>query len=193
MEMLETSLNVLRKFLDKDASRIDAQADESTSSHMNNSFDKILEYVEDLGKTFEKFKKLKAIVDNFASQLETHIAVEGVRALKLQHLNVTILQVFSPMALAGSIVQAGIVVGNVVVWFLFLTLILTMVTWSLHPVRKWYEEWKGRPEQSTLDATEKRLEIDAGSQATGTGLSAFAYPSFLRKRRPKDLAETLPR
>ncbi|KAF5510427.1 hypothetical protein CGCS363_v003312 [Colletotrichum siamense] len=90
MEMLETSLKVLRKFLDKDASRIDAQADESTSSHMDNSFDKILEYVEDLEKTFEKFKKLKAIVDNFASQLETHIAVEGVRALKLQHLNVTI-------------------------------------------------------------------------------------------------------
>ncbi|KAF4840862.1 hypothetical protein CGCSCA4_v009991 [Colletotrichum siamense] len=193
MKMLEASVTTLYRFLDRDFARIDALADEMSSIRMNNSFDKISASVEDLEKISERFKNLKSDVDNFASQLGTHIAVDGVRALKLQYLNVTILQVFSPVALAGSIVQAGMVVGNVFVWFLFLTLILTAVTWSLHPIRKWYEERKGSRKQPPVPATAQKLEIDAGIQAAGTGFSAFSCPSLFRKRRTTDSVETLPR
>lgn len=65
--MLRTSLNAFDKFLELDTFRIDAQANEATSLHMRDSFDKLNIYVDDLKNIFEGLTNLKSEIDTFES------------------------------------------------------------------------------------------------------------------------------
>ncbi|KAH9232553.1 hypothetical protein K456DRAFT_387140 [Colletotrichum gloeosporioides 23] len=72
----------------------------------------------------EEDDKVKDVVSN------------GVRRRKVQHLNFIVLQIFSPMALAGSLIQAGF--GNALVSFVVLTVLLTTIALNLAwLVQKW--------------------------------------------------------
>ncbi|KAF5509880.1 hypothetical protein CGCF413_v003407 [Colletotrichum fructicola] len=192
LKMLRTSLNAFDKFHERDTVRIDAQAKRPTSLHMRDSFHKINTYVDDLKNIFEGLTNLNSEIDTFESDLVNYMAVENVRAIKLQHLNVTILQVFSPMALAGSVMQAGLVAGNVVIWFVFLTVVFTGLTLSLKPAIKWYEDRKVHHRQPSLTPAATESEAGVLDGRTGTGFSISSYSTFLRERLARKPTESLP-
>ncbi|KAI8295947.1 hypothetical protein K4K59_004322 [Colletotrichum sp. SAR11_240] len=125
-----------KRFVSHGWEDIDVQADEDTSRRIRECLCDISGSIEEMEDVVDGFNDLKSRVKTFEDHLGIHIAVDGGRAIKLQHINVTILQVFSPLALAGTIIQAGIVVGNVYISYAVLTAILFIVTLNLQKTIK---------------------------------------------------------
>ncbi|KAK1845262.1 hypothetical protein CCHR01_12117 [Colletotrichum chrysophilum] len=136
--VLSKSNDAWHKFVQRDLDLLNKEADHKTVVGIDGCLCCISDSIEEMETVLESMIQLERELENFQRKLSFHVAVDGGRAIKLQQWNVTILQFVSPMALAGSIMQAGLVVGDAYVWFLFLTVLLTSLTFSLSWfVRKW--------------------------------------------------------
>ncbi|KAK2021297.1 hypothetical protein LX32DRAFT_263655 [Colletotrichum zoysiae] len=108
--------------------------DTDIRSRTSNTLHLISHMIDDLDGLLGDLNDLRTEVENFKSQIALHVAVDAGRAIGLQYWNVTILYFVSPLALSGTIMQAGIGFDPPVLCFIVLALGLAFLTWALKPL-----------------------------------------------------------
>lgn len=82
------------------------------------------------------------------------------------------------MALAGSLIQAGLSFGPDVACFFVFTGIFTLITWNMRLCVKWYEDFCQRRKSSMLDDKEAEA-ADAASPSLWIGFIWLPRPTRL--------------
>ncbi|KAF6823980.1 hypothetical protein CPLU01_11117 [Colletotrichum plurivorum] len=163
ISMLQKTVKCLFQFVERDSHRIDNDADEITSAALKSSFSDILIFGYELEKVLDKLEHLRQKVETFQNQL----------------------QFVSPMALAGSTMQAGLVAGNVVFCFFALTCLFGLLTWKMQTVTQWFDFVVKKICQKLPIAAEgavPALEPTAASVTTG---SSFPLSTGAVRRRDR--------
>ncbi|KAF6802195.1 hypothetical protein CMUS01_15432 [Colletotrichum musicola] len=175
----------------KDIDTIVNGADEDMKSRIYGSVAETSDLMEEMQTVLEELESLKLKVEDFSRHLATRVAVDGRGAIVLQLWNVVILQFFSPMAIAGSIMQAGMSFGPAVLCFTFLTGLFTFITWNMKHCVTFYEQLFGKKAgqlpNNELPALQSPPEI-LPVRATQTSFLPLQNPAstYHRVRHPRD-------
>ncbi|KAK1496946.1 hypothetical protein CABS01_11095 [Colletotrichum abscissum] len=181
--LLTKTIKAWNKFFDQDASRIVCQSSEDGLNHMNDSLYEISRSLDELMAIREEMEELKVKVERFEKKLGLHVAVGDNRAIVLQYWNVTILQFISPFAVAGTIMQAGLVFGHPVLCFTVLASAVAFIMWALKPTLTWLAR-KARLEEANNIVPQQiiqGLQLENGVQTTSYSLPTrptMAYHRF---------------
>lgn len=81
------------------------------------------------------------------------------------------------MALAGSMMQAGLTYGNKVACFALMSVAITIITFAIQPALTWYH--RKSEHQVCLPMKSKKLDIVMDSdEAVSMKRSGFSFPPF---------------
>ncbi|KAH8422123.1 Arginine--tRNA ligase [Colletotrichum scovillei] len=180
--LLTKTIKAWNKFFDQDASRIVCQSSEDGLNHMNDSLYEISRSLDELRAIREEMEELKVKVERFEKKLGLHVAVGDNRAIVLQYWNVTILQFISPFAVAGTIMQAGLVFGHPVLCFTVLASAVAFIMWALKPTLTWLA-MKARLEEADNAVPQQLiqgLQLENGVQTTSYSLPTYPTMAYHR-------------
>ncbi|KAI3527145.1 hypothetical protein CSPX01_17212 [Colletotrichum filicis] len=144
-ETLSKTITAWDAFSSRDASFIERSFEPYTSKNAQFLLYDIAVLADELRKIWVDLKGLEGLIEKFRAQvvaekLSLHVAVGGNRAIVLQQWNITLLQFVSPLALAGSIMQSGIVFKPAILCFTVLTVVLSIITYGMRPAMTWYSQ-----------------------------------------------------
>ncbi|EQB51836.1 hypothetical protein CGLO_08596 [Colletotrichum gloeosporioides Cg-14] len=181
------TIGVWEKFASRDAERLIHGTDDDIAGRIVSTCWDIRELFDEMEKAHTGLKSLKSELENFKTELSMHVAVDGSRAIILQYWNVTVFQLVTPMALAGSMMQAGLTYGNKVACFALMSVAITIITFAIQPALTWYHRKSGH--QVCLPMKPKKLDMvmdsDEAVSMKRSGFSLPPFPDFVYKRHSR--------